>query len=48
MIKEKKGVDTKLEPGTVGQFDVVVDGRVVFSKHKEHRFPEPDEVVAKL
>jgi len=26
-------------------FDVVVDGRRVFSKHETGRFPEPGEVV---
>jgi predicted Rdx family selenoprotein len=30
----------------VKQFDVVLDGRVLFSKQREGRFPEPDEVVA--
>jgi selT/selW/selH-like putative selenoprotein len=34
--------------GKVGQFDVVVDGAVVFSKQAEGRFPEPPEVLAKL
>jgi selT/selW/selH-like putative selenoprotein len=32
----------------VGQFDVVVDGRVMFSKTKENRFPEHAEIVEKL
>jgi len=29
-------------------FDVVVDGQLIFSKHDESRFPEPDEILAKL
>jgi len=29
-------------------FDVVVDGRRVFSKHETGRFPEPDEVARLL
>jgi selT/selW/selH-like putative selenoprotein len=47
-IKSKTGAVAKLEPGTAGQFDVIVDGKVVFSKHKEHRFPEEAEVLAAL
>jgi predicted Rdx family selenoprotein len=34
--------------GKKSQFDVVADGRVVFSKQAEGRFPEPDEVLAQL
>jgi predicted Rdx family selenoprotein len=35
-------------PGKKSQFDVVADGTLVFSKQAEGRFPEPDEIVAKL
>jgi len=38
----------KLVVGKVGQFDVVCDGRVVFSKAAARRFPEHDEVIAAL
>jgi selT/selW/selH-like putative selenoprotein len=31
-------------PGAGGVFDVFVDGRLVYSKTKTHRFPEPGEV----
>ncbi len=41
-------MDTELTPGRVGQFDVVVDGEVIFSKGGEHRFPEPAEILDKL
>ncbi len=34
--------------GGNGQFDVVRDGELVFSKHKEHRFPDPGEVLSLL
>jgi len=30
------------------QFDVVADGEVVFSKQREGRFPEEDEILAAL
>jgi predicted Rdx family selenoprotein len=31
-------------PGSKGQYDVIADGRVVFSKAETGRFPEPGEV----
>ena len=34
--------------GQKGQYDVIADGSVVFSKQREGRFPEDDEVVALL
>jgi len=39
------GVEAKLIPGSGGVFDVNVDGRLVYSKHRTGRFPEPGEVV---
>ena len=32
--------------GARSQFDIVVDGRTVFSKEQQGRFPEPAEVLA--
>jgi len=34
--------------GTVGQFDIVADGKLVFSKKIEGRFPTSEEVIVKL
>jgi len=34
--------------GARGQFDVVADGELIFSKQKEQRFPEPDEIIGAL
>jgi selT/selW/selH-like putative selenoprotein len=34
--------------GSGGVFDVVVDGRQVFSKHESGRFPQPGEVASLL
>ena len=34
--------------GGRGQFDVVADGELIFSKQQEQRFPEPDEVIGAL
>ena len=45
---EGKGHDAGAVEGQRSQFDVVADGVVIFSKQREHRFPEPDEILAKL
>jgi len=37
-----------LVKGKGGVFDVVVDGRLVFSKHQLHRFPDPGEVAQRI
>ena len=34
--------------GEKSQYDVVADGKLVFSKQQEGRFPDDDEVVALL
>jgi len=34
--------------GSGGIFDVRIDGKLVFSKHSEGRFPEPGEVVRSI
>jgi selT/selW/selH-like putative selenoprotein len=39
------GIETKLVPGSGGIFDVMVDGRVVFSKRAVGRHAKPGEVV---
>jgi selT/selW/selH-like putative selenoprotein len=35
-------------PGGSGQFDVLRDGKLVFSKAREHRFPEEAEILGAL
>jgi hypothetical protein len=45
---EREGHDAKATPGGKGQFDVVADGRLVFSKHELGRFPEQGEVQSAL
>ena len=47
-IKKVKGMDAKLIQGKGGVFDVVLDGQLIFSKKQQGRFPEPDEVLAKI
>jgi predicted Rdx family selenoprotein len=40
----KRGVDASATPGGKGQFDVIRDGDLVFSKRAAGRFPGEDEV----
>jgi predicted Rdx family selenoprotein len=43
-----EGFEAAIKPGRSGQFDVVNEGVLVFSKHEVHRFPEPGEVLGLL
>ena len=47
-IKKKYGVDAELVDGVAGIFDVYVDGKRVFSRHEEKRFPEPQDIFDKI
>jgi selT/selW/selH-like putative selenoprotein len=47
-LKQHLGVESTLTAGHGGVFDVVVDGKTVFSKKAVGRFPEPGEVLGKL
>jgi len=47
-IKQATGVDPDLIKGDNGVFDVVVDDRMVYSKHETGRFPEHPEVLSQL
>ena len=42
------GVEPELLQGGGGDFDVVVDGTLVFSKKRVGRFPEHEEILAQL
>jgi len=37
-----------MEPGVKSQFDVLVDGELVFSKQREGRWPELAEILRAL
>jgi Rdx family len=43
-----EGFDASARQGEKSQFDVLRDGELVYSKAKEHRFPEPGEVLSRL
>ena len=38
----------QLIPSDGGVFEVVADGQLIFSKKQLNRFPEDDEIIAKL
>ena len=42
------GHSARAVSGERSQFDVVADGSIVFSKQREHRFPELDEILGAL
>ena len=47
-IKQKYGITAELEEGMSGIFEVFIDGRSVYSNQVTHRFPEPEEIFAKV
>jgi selT/selW/selH-like putative selenoprotein len=44
----ENGIPAQDIPGAKGQFDVLRDGELVFSKHETGRFPEQGEILAAL
>jgi selT/selW/selH-like putative selenoprotein len=47
-IKDKYGIESRLIEGSGGAFEVCIDGTLVFSKLKQFRFPEEDEIFAAI
>jgi selenoprotein W-related protein len=47
-LKKDLGADSTLIPGHGGVFEVMVDGKTVFSKKSVGRFPSPGEVSGML
>ncbi len=44
-LKEKFGAEIELIAGSNGIFDVTVDGKMIFSKFDQGRFPQADEII---
>ena len=42
----ESGVPATVAEGAKSQFDVLSDGKLVFSKQEQGRFPEEDEILA--
>jgi len=47
-LKKELGVQAELIEGDKGIFDVVADGKLIFSKDSKGRFPQDDEIVSAL
>jgi selT/selW/selH-like putative selenoprotein len=47
-IKDRFGIDVELVQGARGAFEVTLDGKLIFSKTAENRFPDPDEIFTHL
>jgi hypothetical protein len=44
----EQGFDAEAVEGAKSQYDVIADGRLVFSKQAQGRFPEHDEILSAL
>ena len=44
-LQKRLGAEVDLVAGSNGIFDVSLDGRMIFSKFEQGRFPQPDEIV---
>ena len=42
------GIQAEIVEGAKSQYDVIADGELVFSKQREGRFPEEDELLELL
>jgi selT/selW/selH-like putative selenoprotein len=42
------GIESELAKGANGIFDVAADGKLVFSKYRDQRYPEPEEIISAL
>jgi predicted Rdx family selenoprotein len=47
-LNESTAHEAEVVSGEKSQFDVVADGSLIFSKQKEGRFPDHDEVIRAL
>jgi selT/selW/selH-like putative selenoprotein len=43
-LRKIQGIEVETQPGGTGTFDVIVDGKTVFSKREVGYFPEPGEM----
>ena len=47
-IRQALGIEPELVKGANGIFDVAGDGKLIFSKHRDARFPGAEEIVQSL
>ena len=46
--KQHPEIETRLVKGSGGQFEIVLDGRLLFSKKQVGRFPETREILEQI
>ncbi|MBU1196711.1 MAG: Rdx family protein [Proteobacteria bacterium] len=46
LLKDELHADCELIPGSKGIYDVIVDDKMIFSKHQANRFPENEEILS--
>jgi len=47
-VLNERGIAAAIAEGAKSQFDVLADGELIFSKQREGRFPEEDEILVLL
>jgi predicted Rdx family selenoprotein len=47
-LNAKTSHSAEVVPGEKSQFDVLADGKLIFSKQREGRFPEHEEILTAL
>ena len=47
-IKDKYGITSRLREGAGGIFEVFIDGDTAYSNQETYRFPENEEIFAKI
>jgi predicted Rdx family selenoprotein len=47
-LNERTAHVASASTGETSQFDVIADGRLVFSKQQQGRFPDADEIIELL
>ena len=44
-LKNNLGAEIELIAGSNGIFDISLNGKMIFSKFEQGRFPQPDEII---
>ena len=47
-VQKQRGIQATLIKGLGGVFEVVLDGRLIFSKKAVGRFPDPQEILKEI
>ena len=47
-MKKQRAVEVVLHKGSGGQFEVVLDGKLLFSKKQVGRFPDAEEILGQI